>query len=136
MKGKCLILLTIFLASCSNPSSLSNLPDGILAGTSENWTVQYDLREENGEEFRGITVEYIGDGEKPSTNVTYAFSGETAYDIDWQKTGEVEMNNSTIEIEDTLGCVYPCDELQLDKGINTVIEWDGQMEEFVLKGNK
>ena len=129
------VLLAMLVVSCSNSSS-GSLSEGVLAGKSENWTVQYDLREENGEEFRGITVEYIGDGEKPSTNVTYAFSGETAYDIDWQKTGEVEMNNSTIEIEDTLGCVYPCDELQLDKGINTVIEWDGQMEEFVLKGNK
>ncbi|MBF0707591.1 hypothetical protein IQ283_13420 [Alkalihalobacillus hwajinpoensis] len=129
------VLLAMLVVSCSNSSS-GHLPDGILAGTSENWNVQYDFREEKGKELRGITLEYIGDGEKPSTNVTYAFSGETAYDIDWQKTGEVEMNNSTIEIEDTLGCVYPCDELQLDKGIHTVIEWDGQTEKFVLKGNK
>ncbi|MGE6204533.1 hypothetical protein [Guptibacillus hwajinpoensis] len=129
------MLLAMLVVSCSNSSS-GQLPDGVLAGTSENWNVQYDLREEKGKEFRGITLEFIGDGEIPSTTISYSLSGETAYDVDWQKSGEVEMNNSTAEIEDTLGCAYPCDELQLDKGINTVIEWNGQTEDFVLKENK
>ena len=127
-------IVSIVLVSCSNSESSK----GLLSGISENWKVQYDIREATAEESRGLTLEYIGEDERSSTNIHYTIRGETAYESSWGKSGEVELNSTTnvASVKSTLGCKYPCDGLNTSKGIKTTVEWEGKSEELTLIESK
>ena len=127
-------VVSVVLVSCSNPESSK----GLLSGHSENWKVQYDIREATAEDSRGLTLAYIGEDERNSTNIHYTIKGETTYESSWEKSGEVELNSTTnvASVKSTLGCMYPCDGLNTSKGIKTTVEWEGKSEELTLIESK
>lgn len=120
-----LSLLLVFLAACQEKEN--NL---IFYGTSENWSVQVTVSVMTGSENNKFELEYHGDDLGSFESFNY-YLENTVRGTDFQGNN-VSLNNNGIYTNEDLSSNSP-----VTKSTDTFfisIDWNGNREEIVLKG--
>ncbi|WP_066299180.1 hypothetical protein [Bacillus sp. FJAT-29937] len=119
----CIIILLLSAYTDEKSSIISEFKEQYFEGKSKNWYIKLEFKQDN---LKNYTISYIGKEE--SKPLTFEFEiSESSYDIN-SGIGYLETQD---EQDIYINCGGPC--RALPKKIPVVIQWEGKIEEVMLK---